>query len=308
MMDEVEVLGIFAMAAPFVLVAVICRLRQAIAAAKQRRFENMVNEVVKKVWEMPSASALSSIGGPGGTYPAALRALEACDVSIYHKLHSAAAFREFDWRQAAERDAYERKDRLSKSLNQYAEAQKLYFKYARTYSDLYRRLNSEIEQTCKLLYGSANPLSSSIHASVLVYMAPSQLPMPSTPTFKISWGYISPQGRKRYRDERSFDLFHWQILVQTYSAKIVARETEITEERAKEEFVKTQRGLVTPGLRFQVMRRDGYRCQLCGRRASDGVVLEVDHKVPISRGGRSTLDNLWTLCRDCNRGKSDKEL
>lgn len=61
-------------------------------------------------------------------------------------------------------------------------------------------------------------------------------------------------------------------------------------------------------LRFLVLRRDGYRCQLCGRGASDGVSLEIDHKRAVARGGPTALDNLWTLCFDCNRGKGTDEL
>ncbi|MFQ5431805.1 MAG: HNH endonuclease [Nitrospinota bacterium] len=33
------------------------------------------------------------------------------------------------------------------------------------------------------------------------------------------------------------------------------------------------------------------------------IKLEVDHKVPISKGGSDSLDNLQTLCFKCNRGK-----
>lgn len=66
----------------------------------------------------------------------------------------------------------------------------------------------------------------------------------------------------------------------------------------------SQRVKLAPRVRFTVLRRDGYRCQLCGLRASDGAVLEVDHKVPVSRGGSNRQSNLWTLCWDCNRGKS----
>ena len=57
-------------------------------------------------------------------------------------------------------------------------------------------------------------------------------------------------------------------------------------------------------LRFLVLERDGYRCQICGRTAN-GTTLEVDHKVPVAKGGTDSLKNLWTLCFDCNRGKSD---
>lgn len=38
----------------------------------------------------------------------------------------------------------------------------------------------------------------------------------------------------------------------------------------------------------------------------DGVKLHVDHVVPVSRGGKSTMDNLQTLCEDCNCGKGNK--
>lgn len=66
--------------------------------------------------------------------------------------------------------------------------------------------------------------------------------------------------------------------------------------------------LLKPGTRFDVMKRDGFRCQLCGQSAHDGVALEVDHRHPKSKGGRYTKANLWTLCWECNRGKSAKSL
>jgi hypothetical protein len=61
-------------------------------------------------------------------------------------------------------------------------------------------------------------------------------------------------------------------------------------------------------LRFYVFKRDNYRCQICGRAATDGITLEIDHKVPRAKGGTDELSNLWTLCFDCNRGKSDSDL
>lgn len=53
--------------------------------------------------------------------------------------------------------------------------------------------------------------------------------------------------------------------------------------------------------RFLVFKRDLYQCQICRR---SGVELEVDHIIPISRGGSDTVDNLQALCVPCNRGKS----
>jgi hypothetical protein len=58
-------------------------------------------------------------------------------------------------------------------------------------------------------------------------------------------------------------------------------------------------------VRQHVLRRDKFSCQICGRTASDGVKLEVDHRTPVSKGGTDSSENLWTLCDACNRGKGD---
>jgi hypothetical protein len=59
-------------------------------------------------------------------------------------------------------------------------------------------------------------------------------------------------------------------------------------------------------LRYHVLRRDRFRCVLCGANpaTSIGCVLHVDHIVPFSRGGKTTSENLRTLCQSCNLGKS----
>lgn len=61
-------------------------------------------------------------------------------------------------------------------------------------------------------------------------------------------------------------------------------------------------------LRFQIFKRDDYRCQLCGGTARDGKRLEVDHKLAVARGGKNSRENLWTLCFECNRGKQTHEV
>ncbi len=60
-------------------------------------------------------------------------------------------------------------------------------------------------------------------------------------------------------------------------------------------------------LRFLVNRRDRFSCRACGRSPATepGVVLHVDHIVPWSNGGETTLENLQTLGERCNIGKSD---
>ena len=60
-------------------------------------------------------------------------------------------------------------------------------------------------------------------------------------------------------------------------------------------------------LRFRVMQRDNFKCCICGASPAkdSSVVLHVDHIVPWSKGGKTELDNLQTLCSNCNYGKSD---
>jgi len=60
-------------------------------------------------------------------------------------------------------------------------------------------------------------------------------------------------------------------------------------------------------LRFKVMLRDNFTCQQCGASPAKqlGVELHVDHIFPWSKGGDTTLENLQTLCSNCNLGKSN---
>ena len=64
---------------------------------------------------------------------------------------------------------------------------------------------------------------------------------------------------------------------------------------------------LSKSVRFEVFKRDSFKCQYCGKSAPD-VVLEVDHIIPVSKGGDNDISNLITACFDCNRGKRDKKL
>jgi len=65
---------------------------------------------------------------------------------------------------------------------------------------------------------------------------------------------------------------------------------------------KEKRSPLPPALRHKILKRDRFTCQACGARSPD-VELEVDHKVPVFRGGTDDESNLTTLCKECNRGK-----
>jgi 5-methylcytosine-specific restriction endonuclease McrA len=57
--------------------------------------------------------------------------------------------------------------------------------------------------------------------------------------------------------------------------------------------------------RRNLMLRDGYRCQYCGRHAAERA-LNIDHVLPRSRGGRQSWENLVTACQPCNRRKGER--
>jgi len=61
-------------------------------------------------------------------------------------------------------------------------------------------------------------------------------------------------------------------------------------------------------LRAIVLMRDGARCQMCGAEARNGAQLQVDHILPWSKGGTTTLENLRILCNVCNIGKNNIEV
>lgn len=67
---------------------------------------------------------------------------------------------------------------------------------------------------------------------------------------------------------------------------------------------RVKRGSIPPRVRFAVLKRSEFRCEYCGAEAP-GTRLEIDHVVPISRGGSNEPGNLVAACWECNRGKGD---
>ncbi len=71
-----------------------------------------------------------------------------------------------------------------------------------------------------------------------------------------------------------------------------------------------QRALMTTRLRSYIKDRDNHTCRSCGVSVAmePHLLLEVDHILPVSRGGLSVPENLQTLCWKCNRSKGAKIL
>lgn len=84
-------------------------------------------------------------------------------------------------------------------------------------------------------------------------------------------------------------------------------ESRSQEHRAEEAKESPDSRQIPKSLRYEVLARDNWTCQYCGRRAPE-VVLEVDHRVSWRDGGKTVKENLVTSCRDCNRGKSSRSV
>ena len=83
----------------------------------------------------------------------------------------------------------------------------------------------------------------------------------------------------------------------------------ITNKRQRNSTINIKRNTrtISDKLRYQVLKRDNFKCCACGASpAKDpSVELHIDHIIPWSKGGESTLENLQTLCSKCNLGKSN---
>lgn len=109
--------------------------------------------------------------------------------------------------------------------------------------------------------------------------------------------YISPGGNKSTQSNIKLDVKNLNHFVEYLSGIIKFKKS-----------AKGQRALMTSKLREKIKQRDNYTCQSCNLSVHDepNLLLEIDHIIPISKGGMSSEDNLQTLCWKCNRSKGAK--
>ena len=98
----------------------------------------------------------------------------------------------------------------------------------------------------------------------------------------------------------------WSNALKLFVAYINEQEIEYNTTHNTHTKHKTKRD-INLRLRFIVMQRDNFKCCMCGASpAKDpSVDLQIDHILPWSKGGETTIDNLQTLCSKCNLGKSN---
>lgn len=125
-----------------------------------------------------------------------------------------------------------------------------------------------------------------------VELSPVQVPYPT-----YVFEYVSAGGYSSQTTTVTLDTMTIDALIEALSEKIRFRNSAAG-----------QRALMTGKFREYIKSRDHYTCNHCSVSIFDEphLLLEVDHIVPISRGGLSIEDNLQTLCWRCNRKKSNK--
>lgn len=111
--------------------------------------------------------------------------------------------------------------------------------------------------------------------------------------------YTSPAGRNSYSKTVNYNFSEFKSIY-FYTINL------IRQKNTRQYQIKLERAKLSDSLRYDVLKRDNFQCQICGSSAQDGVKLHVDHIVPVSKGGKTILSNLRTLCDRCNMGKSDK--
>ena len=103
--------------------------------------------------------------------------------------------------------------------------------------------------------------------------------------------------------QRSFTI---PMTEETIVALIKALESKL----AISAFAKEQRAMMTKKLRDSIKERDNFTCCSCQNSVykEPNLLLEIDHIIPVAKGGCTVEHNLQTLCWKCNRAKRDKIL
>lgn len=101
------------------------------------------------------------------------------------------------------------------------------------------------------------------------------------------------------------EIFYTKIIIDLFrlNESISIRKIESNAITSKIHSIK-QRSKMNLRLRFEILKRDNFKCNGCGKNASQ-IELVIDHIIPVSKGGLTETSNLQCLCVDCNNGKSN---
>lgn len=166
--------------------------------------------------------------------------------------------------------------------------------YVQSLTKLYNDMNKLLMQVKPHLPVLVRLFATSSKVPYLICGVSFEITKVGTPIFCFL--YVSPAGRS----ERS-------CKIEITNDIMKSLQSEISVKMNKSGHSKAQRSAMTNDLREAIKKRDNFTCCLCGNSVFNepNLLLEVDHIVPISKGGKTEASNLQTLCWRCNRAKSD---
>ena len=183
-------------------------------------------------------------------------------------------------------------DLLKQYKLKFDELNSLYNKYNEEYNDLKKYISADEAIELKINNDEYIKCQSEIFE---------QLKNKNTPEFKvvIYINYSSKKGRVKKKKYQVYNKEQFYNKMQEYLK--LRNERKLYEISAR-----VERARMSESMRYDVLKRDNFRCQICGASSKDGANLQVDHIIPVSKGGKTEMKNLQSLCSRCNIGKSNK--
>ena len=173
-------------------------------------------------------------------------------------------------------------DRLNQKYKQYENEYEELKKYINIEEAKKIKIKQEIYMNNQLKIFNENKQRPDIDFKVVIYI-----------------NYKSPKGNVKEKVYKKYDKDKFLKIINEYQE--LKKENRLSEISSR-----IERAKMSESLRYDILKRDKYRCQICGISAKDGAKLQVDHIIPISKGGKTEKSNLQTLCSRCNIGKSNK--
>jgi len=117
---------------------------------------------------------------------------------------------------------------------------------------------------------------------------------------------LSNLGIHLFQIKVTFEMLRWSCMVDLfnkgYTGEYISKIFGYSEKAGYLRYKRKIAGVVTNKLRMSIFLRDNFKCVFCGSEEA----IEVDHIIPVIKGGLTNKSNLQTLCFKCNSGKKGK--